>query len=258
MEGEDELKIIMMLVLGILFGIYSFLKGFHSLWFKRMIENTPTSKIRSIAMGPAEVKGKIKTFQKLLTSKLAKQKCVYYRYLVERKVRTKKGYRWDKVSETEESTHFFLDDGTGQVLVYPKGAHVSIPHDVQKVSGDRRYTEYYILPEETLYVLGTAGDNPFVEETTGQKNYEDIMIQKGDTLFYISDSSEKELLQKYGSWVFFGILGGPLISFACLWMLVTAIPYFSSDLRSLALASLTVGPGVVYIFFKKYNKSFFD
>ena len=57
-----------------------------------------------------------------------------------------------------------------------------------------RFTEYCILPGSKIYILGTAGDNPFMEEGWAQFGIEDVMIQKDENIYYISDKSEKEIL----------------------------------------------------------------
>lgn len=61
-----------------------------------------------------------------------------------------------------------------------------------------RYYELVVRPDDPLYVMGTAGDNPFVEEGTAQQGVEDIMIHKGDyeKAFYISDKQEREVVKK--------------------------------------------------------------
>lgn len=83
-------------------------------------------------------------------------------------------------------------------------------------TGDKRYCEYVIGPKDRLYILGTAGDNPFVKETTALKAVKDVMIQKGELekFYVISDKSEKEILGEYGIRVWFEILVGALLILA--------------------------------------------
>ncbi len=52
--------------------------GFYLLRMKRSIENTPTSKIRSVAMGMVEVKGKA-IRKHALVSPMTQTSCVFYR-----------------------------------------------------------------------------------------------------------------------------------------------------------------------------------
>ena len=68
---------------------------------------------------------------------------------------------------------------------------------------------YYIRknekPKDKVYILGTAGNNPFVK--TSKKNEESIMVQKGvnEKIFYISDKEEGAVLKSL-KWKSFGFL----------------------------------------------------
>jgi hypothetical protein len=53
-------------------------------------------------------------------------------------------------------TPFLLNDGTGTILVDPVGSETDLMIRYSQQDGDRRYREYYLLPGEFLYVLGTA------------------------------------------------------------------------------------------------------
>ena len=60
-----------------------------------------------------------------------------------------------------------------------------------------RYQETIIVPDDSLYIMGTAGENPYKKE--GQVNQVDsIMIQKGtvEKQYYISDKSEKQIVRQ--------------------------------------------------------------
>jgi hypothetical protein len=219
-------------------GVILIFIGFIWLKQKRLIEDTPTSRIRSLAMGPVEAYGEVVPAQgKILKSPFSNKDCVYYRYTIEEYRRSGKNNQWVTVKSGEERTHFFLQDDTGVVLVDPKGARISIPMDfkyssqlgvnppesvMQFLNNNRisfegllgvnktmRYQEYFIEPKDKLYIFGTAGDNPFVEDATATKGTEDVMIQKGKgKIYYISDKSEKEILKNLGWMVMGGMLGG--------------------------------------------------
>ncbi len=108
-------------------GVLLFVNGFRSVHQKRLIENIPTSKIRGIAMGLVEVKGKAIPAQgKLLKSPFSNSDCVYYEYSIESlKPGSKNGFGELKSGERREP--FYLQDETGTVLVDPKGAEMDIP-----------------------------------------------------------------------------------------------------------------------------------
>jgi hypothetical protein len=236
----------------ILVGIIVFLVGFK--WFskKRLIENMPTSKIRSLAMGLVEINGVVVPLE-LLDSPINKKKCVYYKFKVEREetYRDKEGNtrtRWVTIDQDQKDTRFYLKDNTAQVLVEPKGAQVNIKTDFHNVEyrggalsgailsfvsgrpwagskdkyggGKLRFTEWYIEPNDSLYILGTAGDNPYFEETKAQRNEQDIMIQKAKEIYFISDKSEKELLKSLKWKSILGILFGPILAIGGLFIIL--------------------------------------
>jgi len=187
----------------LLVGVFIFAVGFYGFKRKRLIENTPTSKIRSLAMGLVEIYGDVIPAQgKTLVSPLTQKNCVYYHYLVERyeehyNSSTKKTEgRWVTVQNEKHSIPFDLQDETGMVLVDPNQASIQISKNYETRQGNMRYTEWYIEPNEKLYILGTAGENPNRIEDSAS-HVENIMIQKGreEKQYLISDKSEKQLLK---------------------------------------------------------------
>lgn len=168
------------------FGIFSFFWGFGRLRRKRLIENIPTSTVRSLAMGLVELLGKARAGQKIeLKSPFSLMDCVYYRYAIERREKSGKKSQWVTILEGDSScVSFYLDDGTGEVMVSPQGAEMILPADYEFVTGSGnplpqnlisfmensglayrsffggahrlRFREWYICPGEQIYVLGTA------------------------------------------------------------------------------------------------------
>ena len=70
-----------------------------------------------------------------------------------------------------------------------------------------RYRETIIIPDDSLYIMGTAGENSFNKEMTAN-HVDSIMIQKGkyEKQYYITDKSENQILKNltiltYGMWV---------------------------------------------------------
>jgi len=218
-------------------------KGFFWLKQKRLIENIPTSKIRSIAMGLVEIAGEVvPAYKVLLKSPLSQKNCVYYTYSIQELRSTGKSSHWVTVRHGSESQVFFLKDSTGQVLVDAKEANLKIsrkiainsgmgrdpPEDIRKfleaenirfegflgMNKTMKFIEKYIAPKDKLYIMGTADDNPHVEDGTGKDNTDDIMIQAGENkkVFYISDRKEHEVLKTLKWQTIGGILGGALLA----------------------------------------------
>jgi len=229
-------------LIGLGFGLFLFFRAFGWLKAKRLIENIPTSKIRSIAMGLVEVYGKVVPFRgEVLKSPFTARACVYSRFSIEEYRSSGKHSRWVTVRKGVDFVPFYIEDETGSVLVDSRGAKVEILRDNEFESGfmkdppegvkrflrrsgmdfegffgvnrRMRYRESFIEGGDMLYVMGTAGDNPFVEEGTAAGGAEDIMIGRGrDRFFYISDRSEKRILSGLKWRVIVGFFGGGILT----------------------------------------------
>jgi hypothetical protein len=145
-------------------GLALFIFGFSRLRRMRLLQDTPTSTIRGVAMGTAELVGKAVERTPLL-SVLTGTPCVWHRYTVEEERSGSKGEkRWVKVREGVSNDLFYLDDGTGRLAVDPMGAEMNIDNRRRWQDGAgsafslagrrRRYTEWLILPTGKLYLFG--------------------------------------------------------------------------------------------------------
>ncbi|MCM8762188.1 MAG: E3 ubiquitin ligase family protein [Candidatus Omnitrophica bacterium] len=163
MRTDIETRIFIWSIIGFFIGIYFFFTGFRKLWAKRLIQNIPTSKIRSIAMGLVEING-IAIPDVLLTGPYTKVPCVFYHILVERLVRTQKSAHWVKELEIKTDIPFFVKDDTGVVMIDPSGAETDLPLRYTNIENGRRYREWNIMEKEPIYVLGTAKRLEGIEE----------------------------------------------------------------------------------------------
>lgn len=119
---------------------------------RHAITGTPTSRIASAAQGYVELRG---TGQPMdlqpLQSPLTSASCLWYRYQVEHRGDNDK---WELVEQGHSQASFVLDDGSGQCLVDPEGAEIVTRHCRRWSSGDYRYVEWTLRPQDKLYVLG--------------------------------------------------------------------------------------------------------
>ena len=151
--------------------------GFHFIRLKRRIENTPTSKVRSLAMGLVEIHGRAKRCYALVAP-MTQSACVWYRL---RKYRKDNNKSWKLVKEVN-SNHvpFLVDDGTGRVNVDPAGATVKAKVQQAGYPGqspltftafgssyaeDEKWIEDIIYEGTSIYVLGYA--QPLRKERMG-------------------------------------------------------------------------------------------
>ena len=155
-------------------GFVLFFLGFGTLRKKWLIDNTPTSKIRSVAMGAAELCGKaVKKCE--LFSRLTRTPCVFFKFLIEKEVRDSKGRAsWKVIDQGTSSNYFYLEDETGRILVDPLEAETFMPRDYRVVDtkgGSKfRYSEWHIQPGQDVYIYGTV------------KKFKDTAIEHKDKL----------------------------------------------------------------------------
>ncbi len=232
-------------------GAAIFFYGFKKLKKCHLIKDTPTSKIRSIAMGLVEISGNA-WLDKYLSSPFSGSKCVYYRFetkeyrahtSTDSKGHTRTTYSWDTIDSGEKRSFFYARDDTGSVLIDPKSAEMNI--GVKKIflqkSGFRfsnlksLFTKQgktsssssliELAPNEDIYT-GVVGDRKHYEYFIGENDLIYILgtasvgpksnhvIKQGDIekTFIISSKSEKELL-KSTAWQSIGlfVLGGIMI-----------------------------------------------
>lgn len=118
----------------------------------RAIRDTPTSKVASAAQGYVELIGRGEQFGDTpLLGKLSLLPCLWYRYLLER--RTSKN-EWKTEDSGESGDSFLLRDESGVCIVDPEQAEITTNHRDSWQSGDYRYTEWKLLKNDPVYVLG--------------------------------------------------------------------------------------------------------
>jgi len=184
------------------FGVWSFFSGFKKLRRKRKIENIPTSTVRGLAIGLVELIGRAEKKVNLI-SPFSQKECAYYKYKVERLQSSGKSSRWVTIARGDSSgSPFWLNDGTGKILVFPKGAETILPTsfrfesaigrgfpgnlvafmDKQRISyggflGNHRlrFFEWCMTDGVNAYVLGTAKS---VNSQKYLEDYKDKLIQR--------------------------------------------------------------------------------
>ncbi|MBL7084538.1 MAG: hypothetical protein ISS43_00325 [Candidatus Omnitrophica bacterium] len=295
-------------IFGFFFGIWGFFWGFKRLRRKRLIENIPTSTIRGLAMGLVELSGRAEKTN-VLKSPLTNTECILYKYLVEEYRSSGKSGRWVTIASGNSFySPFWLNDGTGKIMVLPQAAELFLPVDYEFRTGIRRtmpatlvefmekngirykgwlsrrslrFKEWFICPDENVYVLGSAKktdihrkdyrdqltqrikelkedpqkmkevdldkdgqismqewdsavakmEQTLLEETlknAAVENPTDVMIGKGEveTVFVISDHSEKELTKRLSRECLLGIFGGAALSLVLLGYLLVRLGLF--------------------------------
>lgn len=118
----------------------------------------PTSKIRSLAMGLAEIEGKL-IMQEPLISPIKSKTCIGFSYEIEDIDRDKEGREsYSTIFYEQKCNPFYVEDDTGKIEVNPTNLeYVWMPVDEQYRSGGRRYTQCLILQGQETLLIGKAG-----------------------------------------------------------------------------------------------------
>ena len=109
-------------------GLTLFVKGFRELKFKRIIQNIPTSKINTGAIGTnVEIKAKIISEKdKLVTSPISGVPCVFYSIQIQKLKRSKNRTHWQTIDKFYSHKGFYVDDNSGaNALVLVDGAKIT-------------------------------------------------------------------------------------------------------------------------------------
>jgi len=132
----------------------------------RAIRDTPTSKVASAAQGYVELAGLGEPFgEPPLLSRLRQLPCLWYRYKVER--RTSKN-KWVTEDSGESQDSFQLRDDSGLCVVDPEQAEITTQHRDRWHEGNHRYTEWKLIKNDNLYVLGEFRTQSGMIESTSR------------------------------------------------------------------------------------------
>jgi len=173
-------------------GLCFFFFGFRLLARKRLLLSTPTSKIRSAALGLVEING-MAAGPYTMPAPITGKPCFLY-HTTAWQQRDGKKDEWDKVADETLHLPFFIDDLTGQLLVEPLGADLDLHRDFREeyaasffssnfsnpddvpprvsvflsrhgIAPARRLRieEHSIKPADALFIAGTLTENPGVQ-----------------------------------------------------------------------------------------------
>lgn len=137
--------------LGLLAGM-SLFGWLRTLRHARLISDIPTARIASAPQGYVELQGRGKPLDGApLRSPVNGLPVLWYRVVTEEKGNDGK---WKRVGAVESDHSFQLRDASGICAVDPEGAEMLVRrHDVY-TQGERRQTQWAIITDDALYVLG--------------------------------------------------------------------------------------------------------
>ncbi len=198
LRSSDPTGLLVWCGIGLCAGIGLFIYGFRLLQRRRLILDTPFSKIRSASMGMVEISG-LAVGPYTMVAPITARPCYYYRTLVWEWKQDGKNKKWVKVAGECMHLPFFVDDNTGRALVDPHGADLDLHCDFKEefngsffsnrdhapgnvnsflsrhgvVTDNKiKVEEYCIKPKNSLFILGTLGENTGLE--AGPQPVQDI------------------------------------------------------------------------------------
>lgn len=213
------------LVLG---GLVAFGGSWWAYHRRRIIADTPTSKVRSMAVGHVELQGTatIPPAAQHQRGPFTDEPCVYWEYQVEEKRtrKTKNGTEtyWATVASGRSKDPIALQDDTGVAVIDHGGSDLPTTVDTRYGSGwgkdppqkvmdflakahishegifglnkTMRYTERRLMEGTPIFVLGNAARR---EGSTASGNAALVVQKEGSGTFLVSTGSEKTVLRKW-------------------------------------------------------------
>jgi hypothetical protein len=192
-------------------GLGLILFGLRALTRRERLRAVPTSKIRSLPMGPAEVAGRLvptATFK----APYSRTPCVWYRFEVEEiggdEERRQAGWRVIQRGGSGE-VPFRVKDGTGTVLVQPAGARIETEPRTIRLDDKTRAREWVLTEGEYVYVAGEAHRRSAAEGVSGGADVDDVFIGAGtDGFLSISPRSHDAQERRLALQALFSFAGG--------------------------------------------------
>lgn len=236
MTTKEEKEAIGVAIGCVIGGLLAFFSAFRLHSKRRLIASTPTSKVRSVALGIAELSGRGEQGEQILVAPFSQKQCVFYSCHVEEKIKSGKNSYWKTVADIKSSDPFYLNDGTGRILVVPLEAELKVQIDnkfsnsifsglggtnfnegmqnigLGTVSTLRtmRCKETYIAPGDQVFVIGTVQE--IAGKARSKEGEDNLFIGKSPkNWFLISDKSEKELIREMFWLNYVMLFGGPIL-----------------------------------------------
>ena len=190
-RSSDATGLLVWCALGFCAGVVLFFYGFRLLQRRRLILDTPFSKIRSASLGMVEISG-LASGPYTMLAPITGRPCYYFRTLVWEWKQHGKNKEWVKIAGECMHVPFFLDDNTGRMLIDPRGADLDLHRDFQQEFCDSFFTtkdpapenvrtflarhgvmtnnkikveEFCIKPKNALFTLGTVAENTGLDVT---------------------------------------------------------------------------------------------
>jgi hypothetical protein len=213
-RGSSPVPLVFWSGFGFVAGITLFIYGFRLLQRRRLILDTPFSKIRSASLGIVEISG-LAAGPYTMIAPITARPCYYFQTLVWEWKQQGKNKQWVKVAGECMHVPFFVDDNTGRMLIDPRGAELDLHRDFEQEFCDSFFTtketvpdnvraflarhgvgtsnkikvqEFCIKPKNSLFILGTIAENRGIEVTPTPIQDSEAVRVIGNSHFSVSVS----------------------------------------------------------------------
>ena len=164
---------------GAVAGPILFAGGFRDLRLKRLIQNTPTSRIRSAAMGLVEVNGVIGC-RSVVSAPFSGRTCAVWNVDISIQGRSKN--TWSIVHRATSGHPFFLRDETGVALVYPHDADCKVHFGVEELCAG------VALPEPYASYVSTLGPRQYLWRL-GMLRFRERVLEEGARVYVMGTAT---------------------------------------------------------------------
>jgi len=221
-------------------------------WKKQVIESVPSLDIGAVVPGSVEVSGEAVAVDGMVRpGPFTGRDALYYRSVVEEYRRHGRSGGWVTIQESEYRPEFYVEDGSGRILVDPEGACYDLDVAFEYTSGllndppervkvflrdsglshgglpdiNRHmcYREYLIEPGQRIYIRGTVTSNPIVSD----RHSAGLIINRGGdrSPLCISSESRKNALAGLKNRAYMCISVGAVICAVCIVCLLSGLLY---------------------------------
>lgn len=227
----------------VLFSLWYIKTGLSRRRERTLVEDAPSEPVNALSVGPSEVTGRATAGEREpIEAPFSDDTCVYADYSVREYNPNTQDHEnlWSLLRADTESIPFYVDDGTGQVLVRPdeeafefsedsleemyvesdeRGPDpvaafventdgLDFPADASGRENDREYRQRLIREGDEVYVFGTVQrrDNETADDTTAQEDSLVVERVEDDSLreplFLVSDNPATDVAKRrsFGAW----------------------------------------------------------
>jgi len=162
-----QLEVLLLVGLAFVGGLAVTYWGFQTYQFGRIIRDTPPEPVGSVAMGRTEVRGSILPADRVYDQPFTDGQCIYAEFTVmEYQESDDDDSSWETIQSDSVSVPFYIDDGTGRILVEPDDETI---YELSSEHRTKIRVDGHETPPEQIqeFLSGASGSNTLsVDEIT--------------------------------------------------------------------------------------------